>query len=394
MPKSDYGDLLGRIDRAEIATLCSRLIQFNSVNPPGNEGEIAQYIATLLQEAGLTVEMLPHSPERASLIARLKGSGEMPALVFSGHLDTLPISDDPWQHAPFGGEISDGKVWGRGGTDMKGGDTALITVAKILAAAQVPLKGDLILVFSAGEEEDQMGAWAIAERLHDEEIQAMLIPEPTENEVEIAEKGALWLEITTHGKAGHISRIDEARNAIEMMIPLLSEFAAFPFPHKDPLLGVMLRSINMIQAGQKVNTIPDRCVATVEMRTVPGQDHEAVVAEVEQLIADAGRRLAIPDFCASVKVIHQFPPVGTSPQDPIIQRFCDVVAEATGTRPAPRGRTGGTDACVFIPIFKVPFAVCGPGTPTTTGTVDEWVDIDNIVDTTKIYLLAATQFLA
>jgi len=391
----DVESLMQRIEKDEVARLCSKLIQFNTVNPPGNEAEMAEYVGAFLRDAGLAVELLPCGPNRTSVIGRLKGSGKAAPILFSGHLDTLTIGDEEWNHDPFGGEISHGRVWGRGGTDMKGGDVAMLIATKILAANQVPLRGDLILALSADEEARQAGAHTIAERLRDDQVQAVFIPEPTENEVLIAEKGALWLEITTYGKAGHISRLEEARNALLMMLPILTEFTQLSIPYKEhPLLGGMVRSVNMIQSGQKMNTIPDRCVATLEMRTVPGQAHGAIIAQIEQSILEVGKRSPIRDFRASVRMIHELQPVESSPQNPAIQRFLDIVAEATGTRPRPKGINYGTDACVLIPVLKAPFAICGPGSYNATAATDEWVDIDKMVDTTRIYLATAVEFLA
>ena len=130
---------MSRIQEAEVVSLCRDLVRFGSVNPPGDELEIAEYVAGVLCEAGLTVEMIPHTPTRARVLARLEGSGEMPALLYTSHLDVVPVGAEEWLHDPFGGEVVEGKLWGRGSSDMKGGDAAMIAAAKIftLAAAQL-----------------------------------------------------------------------------------------------------------------------------------------------------------------------------------------------------------------------------------------------------------------
>jgi succinyl-diaminopimelate desuccinylase len=394
MGEIDVEGLLGQIDEAELVGLLGELIRFKSVNPPGNEREIAEYVGQTLSEAGLEVEVVPHGPDRASVVAWLKGSGEVPGLLYTGHLDVVPLGDDEWLHDPFGGEVFDGKVWGRGASDMKAGDAAMMTVAKILAAAKVPLKGDLILAFTAGEETDFLGSRAIADQWHWGPVQAVFVSEPTDNDVIVAERGMIWLEITTYGKTAHISQLEQGRNALMMMLPILTELDKLSIEYEEhPLLGHFARSNNTIHAGTKTNTIPDRCVATVDMRTVPGQDHDAIVAQIEEFVAGVGERHSIRDFRASAKVIHDKPPLATEPQDEVVQRFLDIVGEVTGNRSAPKGAGYGTDAAAFVPKLESPFVICGPGNPLLNHQTNEWADIAKLVDSTKIYLLTAGQFL-
>ncbi len=394
MGDSGYDKLLDRIDEREVVQLLSELMRFQTVNPPGNERGMAEYSARWLADAGLEVEVLNHDQERASLIARLKGSGEVPAVAYTGHLDVVPLGEAQWSHDPFGGKVSEGKVWGRGATDMKSGDAVMMIVAKMLAAAKVPLKGDLILALTAGEEVDFLGSRAIADGWHWGPAQIVFMLEPSGNEVVVAEKGILWLEITTYGKTAHISQIEQGRNAIMMMLPILTELDKMPVEYAEhPLLGGFARSINTVHAGAKTNTIPDRCVATVDMRSVPGQEHDKIVAQVEKLIADVGQRCALPDFNASVKVIHNGPPLANRPQDETVKRFCDIVAEVTGKQPQPIGAGGATDAIAFVPRLQAPFCMCGPGTPKMIHQTDEYVEIPMLVDSTRIYLLTALRFL-
>jgi len=188
----------------------------------------------------------------------------------------------------------------------------------------------------------------------------VVIAEPSYNDIYIAEKGAFWLEITTHGKTAHGSMPHLGRNAIMMMVALLSELDQLSVPYTEhPLLGGFTRSINTIAGGVKTNVVPDQCVVTIDQRTVPGQDHCAILRQVEHLIADLGRRL--PDFRASVKVINDRIPVETSPDEPVVQRFCDVVAEVAGERPVPKGVNYYTDAVALVPALKAPMIICGPG---------------------------------
>jgi succinyl-diaminopimelate desuccinylase len=384
--------LLHQIDETEVVSLCRNLVQFKSVNPPGDEREIAEFVARYLREAGLMVEIVAHTPTRASLVARLKGSGAMTALIYCGHLDVVPAGDAEWEHDPFGGEVVDRKLWGRGSSDMKSGVAAMMIAAKLLAAARLPLTGDLVLALTSDEEVDGLGAIVLADRRDLTPAQALVIPESTSNGICVAEKGQLWLRLTTFGTATHGSTPHLGRNAITMMVALLSELEQLKTSHEPhPLLGGYTRSIGTIQGGLSTNIVPERCVVTVDQRTVPGQDHATVVNQVRTLVNDLGERM--PGFQASVEIISDLPPVATPANHPAVQRFGDIVAAVTGERSDPRGVPYATDAASLAPTLNVPLIICGPGDPSSAHQPDEYVEIDRLVDATKILTLAAVEFL-
>ena len=384
--------LLSFVKEADCVKFCQELIRIKSVNPPGDELQAAEYVVSILKKIGLEVELIKHCPTRASVLARLKSSRKKPSLLFNGHLDTVPVGAEKWIHEPFEAKVSEGKVWGRGSADMKGGLAVLMVAVKALVDARVPLQGDLILTATAGEEVDSLGAIAVAGRPDLGPIQAVVIQEPSYNDVFIAEKGALWLELITQGKTAHGSMPEQGRNAIMMMVALLNELEKLSFPYREhPLLGGFSKSINTIAGGVKTNVVPDHCMVTVDMRTVPGQDHRAILKQVEDLIAELSRR--IPDFKASVKVANDRAPVETSPNDPMVQSFYDVVAEVAGERPVPKGVRYYTDAVAFVPVLKIPMIICGPGDAKLAHQPNEHVEVSKLVQAAKIYTLAAAKLL-
>jgi len=384
--------LLSFVKEVDCVKFCQELIRIKSVNPPGDELQAAEYVVSVLKKIGMEVELIKHSPTRASVLARLKSSRKKPALLFNGHLDTVPVGAEKWIHEPFQGDQSEGKIWGRGSADMKGGLAVLMVAAKALVDARVPLQGDLILTATAGEEVDSLGAIAVAGRRDLGPIQAVVIPEPSYNDVFVAEKGAFWLELTTQGKTAHGSMPEQGRNAIMMMVALINELEKLTFPYKEhPLLGGFSKSINTISGGVKTNVVPDSCVVTVDMRTVPGQDHRAILKQVEDLIADLSRRMA--DFKASAKVANDRAPVETSPNDPIVQNFYDVVAEVAGERPVPKGVRYYTDAVAFVPVLRIPMIICGPGDAKLAHQPNEHVEVSKLVQAARIYTLAAAKLL-
>lgn len=378
---------------AEVVQVCQELVRRKSVNPPGNEREVAEYAAAYLAAAGLSVELIEHDAERASVLARLKGSGEASAVLYSAHLDTVPVGVEQWLHDPFAAEIADGKIWGRGTCDMKAGMAVIMVAAKILAQAQAPLKGDMLIAFTAGEEIDSLGAVAVAQRTDLGPVQAMLVTEPSSNDLYVAEKGALWLEIATHGQTAHGSMPDLGRNAVMMMVAFLAEFDKLEIPFSvHPMLGGFSKSVNTITGGVKTNVVPDYCAVTVDMRTVPGQDHSQIVKQVEELFVQMQAKM--PDFKASLKVVNDRPPVTTAADDPAVIKFNAAIAEVTGQPAVPKGVRYYTDAAALVPVLNIPMIICGPGHAGLAHQPNEYVDIDLLVQAVKIYTLATLKFLA
>jgi len=385
-------NLLSLIKEAEVVKFCQELVRIKSVNPPGDELQAAEYVASVLKKLGLEVELIKHSPTRASVLARLKSSRKKPGLLYNGHLDTVPVGAEEWIHEPFRADVAEGKIWGRGTADMKGGLAVIMVAAKALAEARVPLQGDLIIAATAGEEADSLGATALAARPDLGPVQAVVIPEPSYNDIFVAEKGAFWIEITTQGKTAHGSMPEMGRNAVMMMVTLINELGKMSFPYKEhPLLGGFSQSINTIAGGVKTNVVPDYCAVTVDMRTVPGQDHRAILRQVEDLIADLSRRL--PDFKALVKVTNDRAPVETSPEEPAVQSFADVVAEVAGERPVPKGVRYYTDAVAFVPVLRAPMIICGPGDAKLAHQPNEYVEVSKLVQAARIFTLAAAKLL-
>lgn len=388
-----HAELLSHISQEELVALTRKLVRFKSINPPGNELEVAAYIADLLQGEGLEVTMLQHSDSRASLVAKLAG-GEEPGLVFSGHLDVVP-AEGPWQRDPFSAELSEGRIWGRGATDMKSGVAAMIASAAALARGGRELRGPLYLSFTAGEETDNYGASETV-RLYDfAPVKAIMIPEPTNNEVYTAEKGALWLELRTHGRAAHISRMEEGRNALLMMLPILDALQAMDIPFEDhPLLGDYRRSPNAIQAGENTNTIPAVCVVKVDQRTLPGQSHADILRRINEMIDGVARTTDIQDFQAEVKVLLDNPPLEVDHREPILQPLFAITAEVNGgAQSGPKGVGYFTDAVKFTPALDAPFAICGPGNPRLNHQADEWVEVGKLMGAAIIYTMAAAEYL-
>jgi succinyl-diaminopimelate desuccinylase len=395
MPAIPYADLLSRITAEEITALCCDLVRLRTVNPPGDEQMAADYVADYLGRAGFETAFLPLADGRASVLARLRGRGG-PGLMFNGHMDVVPVGAQGWRFNPFEGQVAEGKVWGRGASDMKGGVAAMLAavraVAATVSAGKLSLSGDLLFAATADEEAGMTGARQISARPDLGPLQAILIAEPTYNRVGLAERGVLWLEITTYGKTAHGSMPELGHNAITDMAALLAELDTLVVPHTPhPILGRFTRSINTINGGVKTNVVPDRCVVTIDMRTVPGQDHTAVAAQVRDLAAQfAATR---PGFQATLRTLYDLPAVTTSRAEPVVTRFYELAAQATGRPAADELVRFATEASIFVPALGVPTIIYGPGDPALAHQPDEHVEIDQMLAAARVYALAAAGML-
>ena len=213
-------------------------IEYVSANPTGpmhvghgRGAVVGDALASILAKAGFDVTRDEFAPDRFNVLARLKGDGSKPALIFSAHMDTLPIGDGDWGHPAFGAEIEDGKLYGRGATDMKSGLAAMAAAALKLRRADVALAGDLILAFSAGESSNLLGAERMVEAGNLKGAGALLVSEPTSLGLVTAEAGALWLRVVASGRPGHASA-GTADNAILKLMDFLADVRTNPFADK------------------------------------------------------------------------------------------------------------------------------------------------------------------
>lgn len=380
------------IDEPGLVRLCADLVRFNTANPPGNERIAAEYVAAYLAPLGFTSEYLHHDAERATLVARRKGAGRVPGLVFNGHLDVVPVGGQAWRYPPFAGEVAAGRVWGRGSSDMKGGVAAMLAAIRSVVESGIELGGDLVFAATAGEEHSMIGAYAVAGSGLLGDVQAIVISEPTSNCLGLAERGVFWLELTTYGKTAHGSTPHLGVNAITMMAPLLAEIEALDFPFTvHPVLGPFTRSINTIEGGVKTNVVPDRCVVTVDMRTVPGQDHDAMRAQIAAWLAEHERR--DPGFRATFDVHFAIPAVDTPADHPAVTRFVTAATRGLGRAPEPAVVRFATEAAIFVPALNIPTIIFGPGDPALAHQPDEYIDIPPMVTAAQAYAEAIVEYL-
>jgi succinyl-diaminopimelate desuccinylase len=355
--------------------LTRRLIRFDTVNPPGNERPCAEFLAKLLEDANFHISLSDFGAGRASLIATCGSRDNVPPLMFTGHIDVVPLGTRAWSHDPFSADEGDGRIHGRGASDMKSGVAAMVCAA--LDAAKEARPPNLMLVVTAGEETGCAGANALVAEGRLGRAAAIVVGEPTGNALCVGHKGALWLKAITTGIAAHGSMPERGDNAIYKAARVIRGLQTFAFDAPaHPMLGRPTLSVNTVHGGSNINSVPDRTEIGVDIRTVPAVNHAQLRQRLQQVVGDEARIEAIVDV----------PGVWTAPEDEWVQRVRSVVADVTGRPCAPGAATFFTDASVLTPAMGRPKTIIlGPGEPSQAHQTDEWCSVERIREAVEIY---------
>ncbi|HUQ54678.1 M20 family metallopeptidase [Lentzea sp.] len=372
---------------SDVLHLTRELLRIDTTNPPGNEREAAEIALAYARNSGLTGDLHPLDGGRANLHLVLRGKGEQEPIMYCGHLDTVPLGTARWTRPPHAAEVDeDGVLWGRGAVDMKGGLAAMLAGIATLARTGTRPPGDVHFLATAGEEVDCAGARAARDRGLLEGVGGLVIAEPTDLELVVAHKGALFLEFVTHGRAAHGSMPDQGVNAITHMTALLARLSALDLGSvTDPLLGGATTSVGTIRGGSVVNIVPDRCSAQVDLRSVPGVDHAVVLSRIQSMLDELGSTL--PGFDAKVAVTGDYAAVGTDPGEPLVQAARDVLEGVLGRPPRISGVSYFSDASVLQPGTGLPTVLCGPGDPNLAHQTDERVHVDALDRAAEFFTL-------
>ncbi|WZL73238.1 M20 family metallopeptidase [Clostridiaceae bacterium 35-E11] len=385
-------NILTSIDKDSVVSLLQKMIQIKTVNAPGDEKPLAELLAKEMISFDMKVQTIDLAENRANVVGVLKGNGEKKALLFNGHLDTVPPGDVQWTYGPFSGELVDGKIYGRGSTDMKGGLAAMIIAAKAIKNAGIPLKGDLIIAGTAGEETDSIGAFDFLNKGGLNDVGAIVIGEPSSCGINVAEKGAFWVEITTYGKTAHGAFPGQGINAISDMHLLLGELLNYEFKYeRSDLLGYPTMNISTIQGGVKTNVVPDKCTITIDMRTVPSINHEDILKDLQEIIDNLKKQNT--SFHATIRVLNNRPSVETSKDHPFVKMAQDVIREEFNRIEEPKGVNFYTDAAVFLPAMNLPAIFYGPGDADMAHQPDEHVRVDSLVEAVQFYAAMIERYL-
>ena len=364
------------------------LVAVNSVNPslvPGAPGEaaVAEVARAAMTAAGLDVVLQEAAPGRPNVIGILDGREPGPAMMFCGHIDTVGVEG---MQAPFTPRVDNGRLYGRGAQDMKGGVAAMIAAAAVLARSWT--RGRLIVAAVIDEEHMSLGAEALVREYR---ADMAVVTEPTDLRVAVGHKGFAWVDIETHGRAAHGSRPDEGRDAIAMMGRVLvaleardRELRARP---AVPFQGTASLHASIISGGRELSSYPDRCLLHMERRTVSGEDAATIAREVEDLIARL--RQADTDFRATQAVTAYRSAYRLDPQHALPTAFTQAVG-AAGHSGELAGMSFWTDASVLADA-GIPSILFGPG-GAGLHSLEEYVRVPDVIVCRDV-LVAATRAL-
>ena len=361
------------------------LLQFNTINPPGQERDCAHYLGKLLQDAGFEVTYHEFSPTRTSVIACIGGKQEKPPICFTGHIDIVPLGAAAWTRDPFAGETDGDRLYGRGSTDMKGGIAAFV-MAAIQLAPHLKNAPGLTLVLTASEEVGCEGAKYLVEQKLLDRAGAIVVAEPTANVPYIGHKGLLWVEIETRGKTAHASMPEQGDNAILKMNKVVDALEHFSWKHYwgvdcHHVMGKPTMNIATIHGGLNTNSVPDSVKLTVDIRTVPGIDHAHLCRSLETLIGPT----------AHLRKIVETPPL-YSEHDEWIESVYDASAPLLGAKPDAKTIMFSTDGADLKRGYEastslpVPTVILGPGEPTLAHQTDEWCSINKLDQSVEVFV--------
>ena len=368
----------------DVLPLLERLVSIDSVNPgfggPG-EGEISTFVAEWAGAAGLEVELDEAAPGRQSVIARARGTGGGRSLLLNAHVDTVSLGD---MADPLTPHVREGRLYGRGAYDMKGGLAACLVAAA--EAATRGLRGDVIVTAVVDEEMASIGTQSVLERLR---ADAAIVAEATQMEVCVAHKGFVGFEIETHGRAAHGSRPDLGVDAIAKMGHVLVSLDALDRSLRarptHRLLGSGSAHAGVIAGGAAYSTYPARCLLQGERRTVPGESLHQIEAELQGLLDRLGS--AGDDLRGAWRVVAARHPFEVPESEEIV----DLVLAYAGAG-EPIGVAFWTDAALIAEL-RIPTVVFGPGGEGAHADV-EWVSIADVERCAAVFLSVAAEFCA
>ena len=381
------------IPRGDAVALTRALVAIDSRNPtlvPGAPGEreCSHFLASVLSEWGFTVELLDQVPGRPNVLARA-GPRETPdglPLILAGHLDVVGV--DGMTHPPFVADVRNGRIYGRGAADMKGGLAAIC--AAVATAITRDSRRPVLVAAVVDEEYESLGMRALV--AGGVRAQAALLAEPTRLAICPAHRGFVWMDVTVHGRAAHGSRYDLGVDAITHAGLLLAELdelerrRAGAGARTHPLLGRASLHASTISGGAGMSTYPERCDLALERRTLPGETEDEALTEIQDAIARV--RAREPRLNAGVTLNTAQSPSDVPVTAPVVERLVSAL-RAEGLSQAMEGLSAWTDAAILNEA-GIPAICFGPGDIALAHSAEEWVAIDEIETATRVL----TRFVA
>lgn len=396
--------VLDSIDPELVVRWTRELTRIPSVYRP-KQGEAeeaaARWVKARLEELGLETTWEVVEPGRPNVIGVLAGPEGSPRLMFEGHTDVVTEGDpSAWTHPPFEAEVADGRIYGRGVNDMKGGLVAAIAATKAIVDRGVKLGGSILIGALADEEGEMKGVRDFVARGWGKGITAAVICEPEDNRLCIEQKGVMWARITMNGVMAHGAMPLTGVNPIHHAAALLREVEAWEADEirthgEHRFLGKPSITPTIVQSpasGEPQNNVlPAQATVTLDFRVLPSQSPEDLEANLRAIL----KRLKEqdPTFQAEYEIIDSRPPTLTPRDEPIVVTMDGAFRDAVGGEPVYGAVPGSTDGTILFTRAGIPVVTCGPGDTFIPHHVDEYLDIQQLVDATRLYALTALRYL-
>jgi len=399
-------EVLAQIHEDELVALTRDLVRIPSVvkpgDPDGNEAAVAAFVERWLAKEGFAVDVQEVARCRPNVVAWLGEPRNGRSLLLEGHTDVVTEGDPAaWSRPAFGGEVDGGRIWGRGAADMKGGLAAAMIAATAIKRSGAPVGGRLVVGALVDEEGDMLGVRHFAGTPLGRALTAAIICEPEQNELCLEQRGVVWARVTLRGRMAHGAMPEAGANPLA---------AAGTLVRHAPRLEQRLRRLcrrsrhlkpptvtptvvrGPVDGLPQANVIPATAEVVLDVRLTPGPDAQTITAEIDAVcrtVADAHRGVTVDwrpinGFRSATEV---------SRSEPLVRAMVAAVKTATGRRPVFGGVPGSTDGTILRETLGIPIVTCGPGHRLIPHQVDEYVEIQELVDAARIYTVSALKYL-
>jgi succinyl-diaminopimelate desuccinylase len=401
--------VLRKIDADEVIELTRALVRIPSVYRPGDpdatEAGVAAFVESWFRREGFDVEVQDVAPGRPNVIGSLgeKRSGQR-SLLLEGHTDVVTEGDPAeWSRPPFGAELVDGRIYGRGTADMKSGLAAAMVAAAAFRRAGVGLKGKLVVGALVDEEDGMIGVRHLCQTAVGRELDAAIICEPEENELCLEQRGVVWARFRVRGKMAHGAMPEAGVNPIACLGRLLAaapglERRLRKVCEKSRYLRPPTVTPTIVQGPParvgvpQSNVIPAVAEATFDIRLTPGIGEDGVRAELEEICRQAAA--AQPGVKIEWEPVNAFRlATKVDRAEALVEAMVRGVKQAARRAPRYGGVPGSTDGTILRMQLGIPIVTCGPGDRLIPHQVDEFVSTDEIVEAAKIYVASALNYL-
>jgi acetylornithine deacetylase/succinyl-diaminopimelate desuccinylase family protein len=395
--------ILCMLDERKLIELLKNLIQIESHREvPEQEGKIADFISDWLRDSNIKVEVREVINGRSNVIGMIKGTGNGYSLMFNGHMDTVPIYKWDSNFGPFSAELREGKIFGRGSSDMKGGLAAAMIAMETIQKSNIKLKGNLVLTAAIGEE----GSCSIGTKeivRNGPRTDMAIVCEATNMNISIAQKGSCRIMIATHGKSAHTGTPEQGINAIMKMVDVIQTLKKELFAHlgdrTHSLLGSPRLTVAVIEGGKRHDVVPDCCQIQMSYRYLPGDTPEEMIKKISEILEDLKSK--DPELRFEVnepirylpwkyeKTVFKSLPMEILEDHQIVQALKNSIKSVTGDSPKVVGTPGWTDASILLNDGNINTVIYGPGGFEQAHSSGEYVEVEQVLHAAKIYLMTA-----